>query len=62
MKIGKYWKLVIAAVFAGAQALNVAVDDGLLGSSETVTVVLAVLTALGVYAAPNKDDDSTDTV
>jgi hypothetical protein len=30
------------------------VDDGKFDTSETITVALALLIALGVYAAPNK--------
>lgn len=54
MKVSSYAKFVVAAVLAAATALTVAVGDGGFSSSDAVTVVLAVLSALGVYAVPNK--------
>jgi hypothetical protein len=53
MNVGRYAKFIVAAVFAGVQALNVAIGDDLFDSTEAVTVVLAVLTALGVYGVKN---------
>lgn len=51
----KVAKAVVAAVLAGATSLNVALGDNGFDTTDGVTVVLAVLTALGVYAVPNKD-------
>lgn len=48
-------KFVVAAVLAGVSSLNVALSDNGFSSTDGVTVALAVLTALGVYAVPNKD-------
>lgn len=56
MKLNSVAKSVVAAVFAAASALNVAVGDGGFSSTDAVTVVIAVLSVLGVYAVPNKDD------
>ena len=49
----KYAKTVVAAVIAGAVALQTAITDGQVSASEAVTIGLAVLGALGVYAIPN---------
>lgn len=54
MNVSAKAKFVVAAVFAGASALSVAVGDGGFSSTDLVTVVLSVLGALGVYAVPNK--------
>lgn len=51
----KVAKAVVAAVLAGAQALNVALNDNAFSSTEAVTIVLAVLAVVGVYKVPNKD-------
>lgn len=53
MKISAYAKTVVAALAAGAVAVNAAVSDGMISNSEWVTIGLAVLAALGVYALPN---------
>lgn len=50
MNIARYSKFI--AALAGAVA--VAVSDGVLDLNDAVTVTLAVLAALGVYAVPNK--------
>jgi hypothetical protein len=50
----KIAKTVVAAVLAGAASLNVALGDNGFSTTDAVTVALAVLTALGVYAVPNK--------
>ena len=54
MPVSKYAKLVVAALAAGAVALNAAVTDGTITNGEWVTIGLAVLGALGVWAVPNK--------
>lgn len=51
----KVAKAVVAAVLAGATSLNVALGDNGFDTTDGVTVVLAILTALGVYAVPNQD-------
>lgn len=51
----KVAKTVVAAVLAAAGAANVALNDNAFSATEGVTIALAVLTALGVYAVPNKD-------
>ena len=46
----KYNKFIVAAVAALIAALNSLYGSG----SEVVTLVIAIATALGVYAVPNK--------
>ncbi|MEU1761661.1 hypothetical protein [Micromonospora sp. NPDC005652] len=53
MKIAQYAKTIVAAVVAGATALAVAMGDDTLTTTEGVTIALAILGALGVYAIPN---------
>lgn len=53
MKLPEYAKTVVAAVAAGAVALSTALNDGVITAGEGVTIGLAVLGALGVYAVPN---------
>lgn len=53
--LGKAAKALVAAAAAAAGTLAVATQDGSLSPGDVVTVVLAVLGALGVtYAVPNK--------
>jgi hypothetical protein len=47
-------KSLLAAVAAGGVTLQAAISDDVITSSEKVAIVLAVATALGVYAVPNK--------
>ncbi len=56
MKIGRYAKTIVAGVLAAATAASTALGDNVLSTSETVTIVLAVLTALGVYVVPNRQE------
>ncbi|MEU3052290.1 hypothetical protein [Streptomyces griseus] len=59
LNVSAYAKAVVAAVVAGVAALSVAIQDGNLTTGDGVTVVLAVLGALGVtYVVPNKDADA----
>lgn len=51
--MGKYGKLIAAAIAAGGIALQVAVTDGQVTPAEGITIALAVLGALGVYVVPN---------
>ena len=50
MNIARYSKALVAIL----GAVSVAVSDGVLDLNDGVTVVLALLAALGVYAVPNK--------
>lgn len=52
MNIAKYSKFIAAI----AGAISVAVTDGIFDLADGVTIVLAGLAALGVYAVPNKPD------
>jgi hypothetical protein len=54
MRIAPYWKTVAAAVAAGAIAVQAALSDSTITTAEWVTIGLAVLGALGVYAAKNQ--------
>ncbi|MFD8117107.1 hypothetical protein [Streptomyces microflavus] len=57
MHVSSFAKAIVAAVVAGVGALSVAVQDGALGTGDGVTIVLAVLGALGVtYVVPNSKD------
>lgn len=57
-KVSTYAKAVAAGLAAGGTALGVAVADGNFGTGDVVSVVLAVLGALGVtYVVPNKASD-----
>ncbi|MGW1813268.1 hypothetical protein ACWCQM_06815 [Streptomyces sp. NPDC002125] len=65
MKIPAMAKSLVAGVAAGATAAVTAVQDQVLTTGETVTIVLAVLGAWGItYAVPNRpaqDDLMTTT-
>ncbi|WP_225838655.1 hypothetical protein [Streptomyces sp. NK08204] len=55
MKISTMWKAVVAGAAAGAAALATAMQDGTVTAGEGVTVVLAVLGALGItWVVPNR--------
>lgn len=54
MNVSRYAKFITAV----AGAITVAVTDGILDVSDGVTIVLAALAALGVYAVPNKEPQS----
>ncbi|MGV4984498.1 hypothetical protein ACVB8X_13840 [Streptomyces sp. NRAIS4] len=59
MKVSRAWKAVVSGVAAGAAAAATAVQDGQVTAAEWVTIVLAILGALGVtWAVPNRG--STD--
>lgn len=54
MTVGSYAKAIVSAVAAGVTALVGAMADGVIVQGEWVTMVLAVLGALGItYAVPN---------
>lgn len=65
MKIPAMAKSLVAGIAAGATAAVTAVQDQVLTTGETVTIVLAVLGAWGItYAVPNRpsrDDDLMST-
>lgn len=55
VKLSSMAKALVAALAAAGGTLAAATADGSLSSGDVVTVVLAVLGALGVtYAVPNK--------
>jgi hypothetical protein len=57
-KVSVYAKAVAAGLAAGGTALGVAIADGGFNTGDAVSVVLAVLGALGVtYVVPNKDTE-----
>lgn len=51
--MGKYKKFIVAALTAGGVALASALTDDKVTTAEWVTIGLAALGALGVYAVPN---------
>lgn len=54
-------KAIVGAAIAGLTAVGVALGDGVITSSEWVTVALAVIVAgNGVYWTPNGSDASSD--
>lgn len=48
-----YAKFIVAAVVAGLIALQTALSDDSVTNSEWITIALAVVGALAVYAVPN---------
>lgn len=54
MKVSAYWKSVIASLAPVLAAVQAAGDDGRFDINEGITIGIAVLVALGVYAVPNK--------
>lgn len=55
MKISRAAKSIVSGLAAGATAAVTAVQDGVLTTTEGVTIALAVLGAWGItYAVPNK--------
>lgn len=50
----KYAKFIVAALIAGAVALQAALTDDHVTNTEWLTIGIAVLGALGVWAVPNK--------
>lgn len=53
MNLGKYAKTVVAVLFAAVVVAKSAVTDDVYTPQEVVDTILAVLTALGVWAVPN---------
>lgn len=55
MRVGRYWKALVAAAAAGAGSLSVALQDDVVTTSEVFTAAVAVLAACGfTWAVPNK--------
>jgi len=54
MKLGAYAKTIVAVVLAAAYALQAALSDDTVTTTEWIGIGLAVLTALGVWAIPNQ--------
>lgn len=52
--MGRYAKFAVGVVGAVAIALQTALTDGTITPAEWGTIALAVLTALGVWGAPNR--------
>lgn len=52
--MAKYWKSIVAVVGAAVAAIQLAFTDGKLDRAELVTIGIAVLTAIGVYAKKNE--------
>jgi hypothetical protein len=58
IKLSAMAKAVVSAAAAGTATLAVATSDGSLSTGDVVTIVLAVLGALGVtYAVPNAKEE-----
>ncbi|MDF5755834.1 hypothetical protein [Spongiactinospora sp. TRM90649] len=53
MKISKYWKSLLAVVGAVVVAGEAVVGDLVITPDEWVSLGIALLTALGVWAVPN---------
>lgn len=51
--MSKYLKAVVAVAGAGIGALSLALEDGIIIGQEWTSVVIAVVTAIAVYRAPN---------
>ncbi|MFD6025716.1 hypothetical protein [Streptomyces griseoluteus] len=59
MRISSIAKAIVAGLAAGAAATGTAVQDGMLDTGEGVTIVLAVLAALGItWAVPNRSSSA----
>ena len=52
-----YAKFLVAIVAAALIALQVALADGGVSTSEWVTILLAAIGAVGVYAVPNRPSE-----
>lgn len=62
MRISSIAKAIVSGTAAGATAAVTAVQDGVLTTGEGVTLVLAVLTALGItWAVPNRQQPGAPT-
>tara|TARA_R110000868_G_scaffold172746_2_gene408707 strand:+ start:653 stop:835 length:183 start_codon:yes stop_codon:yes gene_type:complete len=54
MNLASYSKAIVAVL----GAISFALGDSVFDQNDAVTVVLALVTALGVYAVPNKSADA----
>lgn len=54
MSLNPYMKAVVAVLTAGLIALKPLLANGHITGSDWITVALAVLGAIGVYAIPNR--------
>jgi hypothetical protein len=53
MNVGHYSKAIVTILAAGLGILTAALSDGQVNAVETVNVIIAILTAVGVYLVPN---------
>jgi hypothetical protein len=53
-KLPEYWKAIVAVVGAVAVAVQAALTDSTITSAEWLTIAIAAITAVGVYAKANK--------
>ena len=53
-KLAAYWKAIVAVVGAVAVVVQTALTDGTITRAEWVTIAIAVVTAVGVYAKANE--------
>jgi hypothetical protein len=53
--MNQYWKFGIAALTTGLIALQTALTDGTVTTAEWVTIAIAAVGALGVWAKSNAD-------
>ncbi len=53
-KFAEYWKAIVAVIGAVAVVVQAALTDGTITSAEWVTIAIAAITAVGVYAKSNK--------
>ena len=49
-----YAKSVVAVIGAAIAALQFALEDGIVVGQEWTTIIIAVVTAIGVYLVPNR--------
>jgi membrane protein implicated in regulation of membrane protease activity len=54
MRYAKFFVALLGAVGAGLAAAIPLLSDGTMSTQEVLMVVLAAVTAIGVYAVPNK--------
>lgn len=54
LKIGPYWKTVVAGLAPVLATIQAATDDGHIDLGEGLTIAGALLVAFGVWRVPNK--------
>lgn len=52
----QYSKSILAALSAGGYAIQAAISDDVITSAEKMGIILAVATAAGVFAVPNRQE------